>query len=70
MGRQQPNKPSSAPVQTGSYKETVVGLKMAIIDRRHPGFKPVQAKTDMIQAKLGGCGRAHCQRDTTAIFEF
>ena len=39
-------------MQTGSYKEAVVGMKMAIIHRHHPDVKLDQSQTDMIQAKL------------------
>jgi len=39
-------------VQTGTYKEAVVGIKMAIIHRHHPDVKVEQTQIDMIQAKL------------------
>jgi hypothetical protein len=38
-------------VQTGTYKEAVTGIKMAIIHRRHPEVKLDQAQTDTIQEK-------------------
>jgi hypothetical protein len=34
--KQQPKKPRSTQVQTGTYKEAVVGIKMAIVHRLHP----------------------------------
>ena len=39
-------------MQTRSYKEAVVGVKMAIIHRRHPDVKLDQTQVDMIQATL------------------
>jgi hypothetical protein len=33
--KQQPKKPKSTRVQTGRYKEAVVGIKMAIVHRLH-----------------------------------
>jgi hypothetical protein len=39
-------------VQTGTYKEAVTGIKMAIIHRDHPDAKLDEAQTDIIQAKL------------------
>jgi len=38
-------------VQTGSYKEAVAGIKMAIIHGRHPDAKLDQTQADMIQVK-------------------
>ena len=52
LEKQQPKKPRNTQVQTGSYKEAVVGMKMAIIHRHHPDVKLDQSQTDMIQAKL------------------
>jgi len=43
-------KPRNAQVQTRS--EAVVGIKMAIIHRRHPDVKLDQTQVDMIQVKL------------------
>ena len=34
------------------YKEAAVGIKMAIIHRRHPDIKLDQTQVDMIQVKL------------------
>jgi hypothetical protein len=34
--KQQPKKPRSTQVQTGTYKEAVVGINMAIVHRIHP----------------------------------
>ena len=39
-------------MQTRSYNEAVVGIKMVIIHRRHPDVKLNQTQVDMIQAKL------------------
>jgi hypothetical protein len=39
-------------VQTGSYKEAVISIEMAIIHRRHPDVKLDQTQFDMIQVKL------------------
>ena len=39
-------------MQTGSYKKTVAGMKMAVIHRRHPNVKLDQTQVDMIQVKL------------------
>jgi hypothetical protein len=39
-------------MQTGSYKEAAIGIKMAIIHRRHPEVKLYQEQTDVIQEKL------------------
>jgi hypothetical protein len=39
-------------VQTGSYKEAVAGIKMAVTHRRHPYVKLDQAQADLIQVKL------------------
>ena len=38
-------------MHTGSHKEAVVGIKMAIIHRRHPDVKLDQTQVDMIQVK-------------------
>jgi type IV secretory pathway VirB10-like protein len=52
LGKQQPKKPRSTRMQTGTYKEAVTGIRMAIIHRRHPEVKLDQAQTDVIQEKL------------------
>jgi len=52
LEKQRTKKPRNTQVQTRSYKEAVVGIKMAIIHRCHPDIKLDQAQVDMIQAKL------------------
>jgi hypothetical protein len=52
LEKQQPKKPRNTQVQTGSYKEAVAGIEMAVIHRHHPDVKLDQAGTDLIQAKL------------------
>jgi hypothetical protein len=39
-------------VQTGTYKEAVTGIKMAIIHMHHPDAKLDETQIDIIQAKL------------------
>jgi hypothetical protein len=39
-------------VQTGTYKEAITGIKMAIIHRHHPVAKLDETQTDITQAKL------------------
>jgi phosphoglycerate-specific signal transduction histidine kinase len=39
-------------VQTGSYKEAVDGIKMAVTHKCHSEVKLDQAQTDLIQTKL------------------
>ena len=39
-------------MQTGTYKEVVTGIKMAIILRHHPDIKLDQTQTEFIQTKL------------------
>ena len=51
LEKQHPKKPRNTQVQTRSYKETVVGIKMVIIHRRHPDVKLDQTQVDMIQVK-------------------
>jgi hypothetical protein len=51
LEKQQPKKPRNTQGQTGSYKEDVTGIKMAII-HRHPEVKLDQTQVEMIQAKL------------------
>ena len=50
--KQQPKKPRSTQVQTGTYKEAAVGIRMAIVHRLHTDVHLDQAQTDIIQAKL------------------
>ena len=38
-------------MQTGLYKDAVVGIKMAVIHRRHPDVKLDQTQVDMIRGK-------------------
>jgi len=52
LGKIANKKPRNAQVQTRTYKEAVVGIKMAIIHRRHPDVKLDQTQVDTIQAKL------------------
>jgi hypothetical protein len=52
LEKQQPKKPRNTQVQTGTYKDAVTGIKMAIIHRHHPDVKLDQTQTDIIQAKL------------------
>jgi hypothetical protein len=67
LERQQLTKPRSAYEQTGSYKEAVVGIKMAITDR-HPQVKLDQTQADMIQAKLLVAVDAHPMEETPLQF--
>jgi hypothetical protein len=39
-------------VQTGTHKESVVGIKMTIVHRHHPDVSLDKAKADIIQEKL------------------
>jgi hypothetical protein len=50
--KQQPKKPRNTQVQTGTYKEAVIRIKMAIIHRHYRDVNLDQAQTDMIQARL------------------
>ena len=50
--KQQPKKSRSTQVQTGTYKEAVSGIRMAIIHGRHPEIKLDQAQVEKIQDKL------------------
>jgi hypothetical protein len=50
--KQQPKIPRSMQEHTGSYKEAVVGIKMAVIHKCHPQVKLDQAQVDLIQTKL------------------
>jgi hypothetical protein len=49
---QQPKKPRSTQLQTGSYKEAVAGIKMVVTHRRHPDVTLDQTQVDLIQVKL------------------
>jgi hypothetical protein len=68
MERQHSKKPRSAVVQTGSYKEAVVGIKMAVIDKRHPEVKLDQTQADIIQAKPEAAVHAHPIEETPLQF--
>jgi hypothetical protein len=46
--KQQPKKPRNTQVHTGTYKEAVAGIKMAIVHRLHPDVNLDQAQTDVI----------------------
>jgi hypothetical protein len=50
--KQQPKRPRSTTVQTGTFEEAVSGIKMAIIHGRHPELKLDQNQVDMIQIKI------------------
>jgi hypothetical protein len=50
--KQQPKKHRGTQVQTGSYKEAVVGIKMAVIHRHHPDVKLDQSQANLTQVKL------------------
>jgi hypothetical protein len=39
-------------VQTGTDKEALIGIKIAIIHRHHPDAKLDETQTDIIQTKL------------------
>jgi hypothetical protein len=52
LEKQQPKKPRNTQVQTGSYKEAVSGIKMAVIHRCHPDVKLDQTQVDMSEVKL------------------
>jgi hypothetical protein len=66
--KQQPKKPRSAQMHTGSYKETVVGIKMAVTHTRHPAVKLDQAQTDLIQVKLLSAVDANPSREMPLQF--
>jgi hypothetical protein len=51
LEKQQPKNPRNTQVQTGSYKEVVAGIKLAIIHRHQPEVKLDQTQVDMIKAK-------------------
>jgi len=61
-------KPRNAQVQTRTYKEAVVGIKMAIIHRHHPDVKLDQTQVDMVQAKLFIAVDANPQGETPPQF--
>jgi hypothetical protein len=49
---QRPKKPRSTQLQTGSYKEAVAGIKMAVTHTRHPDVTLDQTQVGLIQGKL------------------
>jgi hypothetical protein len=52
QAKQQPKKPRGTQAQTGTYKEAVVGIKMAIVHKLHPDVNLDQAQIDIIQDEL------------------
>jgi hypothetical protein len=50
--QQPPKKTRNTQVQTGTYKEAAVGIKIAIVLRHHPDINLDQAQTDIIRVKL------------------
>ena len=68
LEKQQPKKPRNTQVQTESYKEAVVGIKMAIIHRHHPDVKLDQTQADMIEAKLSTAVDVNPQGETPPQF--
>jgi hypothetical protein len=52
LEKQQPKKPRNTQVQTGSYKDAVAGIKMAVIHRRHPDVQLDQTQVVIIQVKF------------------
>ena len=52
MEKQQPKKPRNTQIQTGSYKEAAIGIRMAVVHRHHPNVKLDQTQVEMFQAKL------------------
>jgi hypothetical protein len=68
MERQHFKKTRRAVAQTGSYKEAVVGIKMAVIDKQHPEVKLDQTQADMIQAKLEAAVHTHPVEETPLQF--
>jgi hypothetical protein len=66
--KQQPKNPSSTPVQTGSYKEAVVVIKMAIIHSCQTEVKQDQTHFGMIQEKLLTAVDANSSRETPPQF--
>jgi hypothetical protein len=61
-------KPRSTQVQTRTYKDAVVGIKMAIIHRRYPDVKLDQTQVDMTQDKLISAVNANPQGETLPQF--
>jgi len=61
-------KPRNAQVQTRTYKDAVVAIKMAIIHRRHPDVKLDQTQFNVIQAKLLIAVDANPQGETPPQF--
>jgi hypothetical protein len=52
LDKQQPKRPRSSQVQTGTFKEAVTGIKTAIIHGRHPEIKLDQTQVNTTQIKL------------------
>jgi hypothetical protein len=52
LGKQQPKKPRNTQVQTETYKDALVGIKMAIIHGNQPEVNLDQTQIDIIQEKL------------------
>jgi hypothetical protein len=50
--KQVPEKPRNTQVQTGTFKEDVLGIRIAIIHKRHPDVKLEQAQVNIIQTRL------------------
>jgi hypothetical protein len=50
--KQLPKKPRNTQVQTGTFKEAVLGIKMVIIHKRHPDVKLELTQVDVIQKRL------------------
>jgi hypothetical protein len=61
-------KPRSTQVQTRTYKDAVVGIKMAIIRRCYPDVKLDETQADMIQDKLLIAVHANLQGETPPQF--
>jgi len=68
LEKQQTKNPRNTQVQNKSYKEAVVGIKMAIIYRRYPDVKLDQTQADTIQAKLLIAVDANLQGETPLQF--
>jgi hypothetical protein len=50
--KQLPKKPRNTQVQTGTFKEAELAIKMAIIHNRHPDVKLEQTQVDIIQTRI------------------
>ena len=53
---------------TGSYKESVTDIRMAVIHRRHPNVKMDQTQVDTIHVKLLTAVDANPSGETPAQF--